>query len=109
MPAAASGRPTPGSSRPAIRNCGGGPSGARPPPLPTKHRGEDTPPPRKKKGKPSPFFWAPRPLVRYEPRWQALASAMKKRGKPIPLIVAAVANRWVRTLHHQLAGYGLAV
>jgi transposase len=47
-------------------------------------------------------------LVRYEPRWQALASAMKKRGKPVPLIVAAVANRWVRTLHHQLAGYGLA-
>jgi transposase len=47
-------------------------------------------------------------LIRYEPRWQALASAMKKRGKPIPLVVAAVANRWVRTLHHQLEGYGLA-
>ncbi len=47
-------------------------------------------------------------LIRYEPRWHALASAMKKRGKPIPLVVAAVANRWVRTLYHQLAGYGLA-
>jgi transposase len=47
-------------------------------------------------------------LIRYEPRWQALASAMKKRGKPVPLIVAAVANRWVRTLHHQLEGFGLA-
>jgi transposase len=47
-------------------------------------------------------------LVRYEPRWQKLASAMKKRGKPIPLVVAAVANRWVRTLFHQLERYALA-
>lgn len=48
-------------------------------------------------------------LIRYEPRWQELASAMKKRGKPVPLIVAAVANRWMRTLHHQFKDYGLAV
>lgn len=47
-------------------------------------------------------------LIRYESRWQALAATMRKRGKPVPLVVAAVANRWVRTLYHQLQGYGLA-
>lgn len=48
-------------------------------------------------------------LIRYEPRWQELACAMKQRGKPVPLIVAAVANRWMRSLHHQFKDYGLAV
>ena len=47
-------------------------------------------------------------LMRYEPRWQQIACQLKQRGKPIPLIVAAVANRWMRTLYHQLEGYGLA-
>jgi len=47
-------------------------------------------------------------LIRYEPRWQALACQLKQRGKPIPLVVAAVANRWMRTLYHQLHSYGLA-
>jgi len=47
-------------------------------------------------------------LIRYEPRWQALACQLKQRGKPIPLVVAAVANRWMRTLYHQLQSYGLA-
>lgn len=48
-------------------------------------------------------------LMRYEPRWQQLACQMKQRGKPTPLVVAAVANRWMRTLYHQLQSYGLAV
>lgn len=47
-------------------------------------------------------------LIRYEPRWQAIACQMKQRGKPVPLVVAAVANRWMRSLHHQLRSYGLA-
>ena len=47
-------------------------------------------------------------LVRYEPRWQQLACQLKQRGKPTPLVVAAVANRWMRTLYHQLQSYGLA-
>lgn len=47
-------------------------------------------------------------LIRYEPRWQQLACQMKQRGKPTPLVVAAVANRWMRTLFQQLHGYGLA-
>jgi transposase len=48
-------------------------------------------------------------LIMHEPRWSKLASSMKQRGKPVPLIVAAVANRWIRSLHHQLQHYGLAV
>jgi transposase len=48
-------------------------------------------------------------LIMHEPRWSKLAISMKRRGKPAPLIVAAVANRWVRSLHHQLQNYGLAV
>jgi transposase len=47
-------------------------------------------------------------LMRYEPRWHNIASQLKQRGKPTPLVVAAVANRWMRTLYHQLQSYGLA-
>jgi transposase len=35
-------------------------------------------------------------------RWQELASQLQRRGKPRNVIVAAVANRWVRWLHHEL-------
>ena len=35
-------------------------------------------------------------------RWQALAEKMQKKGKPKCLVVAAVANRWVRSLHHRM-------
>jgi transposase len=48
-------------------------------------------------------------LIRYEPRWLALACQLKARGKRTPLVVAAVANRWIRSLHHQFQEYGLAV
>lgn len=48
-------------------------------------------------------------LVRYEPRWHATATSLKQRGKPTPLVVAAVANRWMRTLYHQFREYGLAI
>lgn len=41
-------------------------------------------------------------LRRYEPRWRALSESMAARGKPTSVIVAAVANRWVRALHHQM-------
>ena len=46
-------------------------------------------------------------LIRYEPRWAKLGHQLLERGKPKPLIVAAVANRWIRGLHHQLTSYGL--
>jgi len=35
-------------------------------------------------------------------RWAALAAGMLQRGKPKNVVVAAVANRWVRWLHHEL-------
>lgn len=47
-------------------------------------------------------------LVRYEPRWHKTASGLLHKGKPKPLVIAAVANRWMRWLHHELAEYGLA-
>lgn len=39
-------------------------------------------------------------LIRRSQRWSKLALSMAKRGKPTCVIVAAVGNRWVRTLHH---------
>lgn len=43
-------------------------------------------------------------LIRYEPRWKALAASMRKAGKPACVVAAAVGNRWVRWLFHQVAG-----
>jgi transposase len=41
-------------------------------------------------------------LVRGGGRWARLAAGMLGRGKPKNVVVAAVANRWVRHLHHEL-------
>jgi transposase len=42
-------------------------------------------------------------LVRgLDPKWAKLAAGMLRRGKPRNVVVAAVANRWVRWLHHEL-------
>jgi transposase len=41
-------------------------------------------------------------LMRREPRWMAFAESLERRGKPRCLVVAAVANRWVRWLYHQM-------
>jgi hypothetical protein len=41
-------------------------------------------------------------LVRTQPRWRALAERMMKKGKPKTVAVAAVANRWLRTVHHRM-------
>lgn len=41
-------------------------------------------------------------LVRLEPRWRALAETLMKQGKPRNVAVAAVANRWMRTVHHRM-------
>jgi transposase len=43
-------------------------------------------------------------LIRYDPRWRALALAMRQAGKPACVVAAAVGNRWVRWLFHQVAG-----
>jgi len=47
-------------------------------------------------------------LARYQPRWRALKAALVARGKPAGVAVAAVANRWVRWLFHQVQPAALA-
>lgn len=41
-------------------------------------------------------------LKRHDPRWSQLAGKMRAKGKPGSVIAAAVANRWVRWLFHQM-------
>jgi transposase len=41
-------------------------------------------------------------LIRTTDRWRALARSLEKRGKPPCVIVGAVGNRWIRTLHHAM-------
>lgn len=41
-------------------------------------------------------------LMRTSARWRKLAESMLRRGKPKPLVVAAIANRWVRSMHHRM-------
>lgn len=41
-------------------------------------------------------------LRRYDARWSSFAAGLTARGKPTGVVVAAVANRWMRWLHHQL-------
>jgi transposase len=43
-------------------------------------------------------------LIRYDPRWKALAETMRRAGKPACVVAAAVGNRWVRWLFHRVAG-----
>jgi len=41
-------------------------------------------------------------LIRTSQRWGQLAESMRCRGKPACVIVGAVGNRWLRTLHHAM-------
>ncbi|MHC4216940.1 MAG: IS110 family RNA-guided transposase [Planctomycetota bacterium] len=41
-------------------------------------------------------------LVRFQPRWKVMRDRFVDAGKPVPVAVAAVANRWVRWLFHQM-------
>ena len=41
-------------------------------------------------------------LVRTSERWSRLAAALRGRGKPTCVVVAAVGNRWLRGLHHAM-------
>jgi transposase len=43
-------------------------------------------------------------LIRFDDRWSALAKKMRAAGKPVCVVAAAVANRWVRWLFHQVEG-----
>jgi transposase len=41
-------------------------------------------------------------LMNYDERWHEFKEQMRERGKPYCLIVAAVANRWLRRMYHPL-------
>lgn len=41
-------------------------------------------------------------LINFDDGWHAFAERMRERGKPYPVIVAAVANRWLRQIYHPL-------
>jgi transposase len=45
-------------------------------------------------------------LIRYEVRWSQLGRKLKAAGKPGSVAAAAVANRWVRWLHHEMTMAG---
>ncbi len=47
-------------------------------------------------------------LMRHDRRWTALAARMLEAGKPRTVAVAAIANRWIRWLFHQMQGPGMA-
>jgi transposase len=47
--------------------------------------------------------------IRYDDRWHKLACQLKAKGKPTCLVVAAVANRWMRWLYHQMQPADMAV
>jgi transposase len=41
-------------------------------------------------------------LGRLHPQWKALRNRLRQRGKPGSVIAAAIANRWVRKLYHEM-------
>jgi transposase len=47
-------------------------------------------------------------LLWHDTHWQQFAAALLRRGKPKSVVVAAVANRWVRRLFHQMQPQELA-
>ena len=48
-------------------------------------------------------------LKRYDPRWRTLALRLRRRGKPGSVIAAAVANRWMRSLYHQVKHWSMTI
>jgi transposase len=41
-------------------------------------------------------------LARAQPRWAAMNLSLRARGKPGSVVAAAIANRWIRSLHHRM-------
>lgn len=41
-------------------------------------------------------------LLRTHERWRKLGERLIKKGKPTPVAVAAVTNRWMRSMHHRM-------
>jgi transposase len=47
-------------------------------------------------------------LIRHDPRYREMGLQMRTRGKPGSVTAAAVANRWMRSLHHVMQPYSQA-
>ena len=47
-------------------------------------------------------------LMRYDRRWVEFRQRLRQRQKPVSVIAAAVANRWMRWLYHQMQPEQLA-
>lgn len=41
-------------------------------------------------------------LARFDPRWRTFAEEHRRSGKPGSVVAAAVGNRWIRWLYHQM-------
>lgn len=41
-------------------------------------------------------------LMRTDARWKTLGQRLLQRGKPVNVVVAAVANRWIRSMHYRM-------
>ena len=41
-------------------------------------------------------------LIRTSARWGKLAESLRRRGKPACVIAAAVGNRWMRRMFHEM-------
>jgi transposase len=46
-------------------------------------------------------------LIWHHPRWKALAVKLLEKGKPKSVVAAAVANRWIRWMYHQVTDASL--
>jgi hypothetical protein len=41
-------------------------------------------------------------LIRYNDDWKAMADRLRGKGKKTCVVIAAVANRWIRKLFYQM-------
>jgi transposase len=48
-------------------------------------------------------------LIRHDPRWQELAAKLRATGKSPCVVAAAIGNRWIRWLFHQVPGGAIAL
>jgi transposase len=47
-------------------------------------------------------------LIRHDAHWRQMACRLEGKGKPKCVVIAAVANRWLRRQYHELKTFGLS-